>query len=240
MIYRDGTIRNQQLFDEWSELNWEIRGYSPVLMGLDTVHAYHVKQDVAGVEYLPNDFFIQPGGGLENNFVVSYMESKDGEETYIMLFNKDETSEQSCLFNIDEAEELNGLEYFDPHTGEYIDVDISDGCIEGQFLAGEGKLYRLNYTSEDESGDKTESGPDSEGTESEPDSDSTESEPDSDSTESEPNSESTEREPDGEKTKGTTQRVLPWVIGGVAAFVGVVVSAVVVTTVSLKRSRRKR
>ncbi|MBO5326836.1 MAG: hypothetical protein J6A84_01785 [Clostridia bacterium] len=146
LIYRDGTIRDQKLFTEWSELNWEIRGLSSVLMNLDTVHAYHVKPDLIGVEFLPRNFFLQPGGDFENDFVVSHMESKDGKETYIMLFNKSTTKSRNCFFNIDDAEGIKRIDYFDPNTGEYVKMDISAGALQDNFLAGEGKLYRLNYT----------------------------------------------------------------------------------------------
>ena len=144
LIYRDGTIRNQELYDAWSELNWEVRGLSDILMNLDTVHAYHVRSTTRGVESLPEDFFLQPSG--RNDFIVSCMESKDGTEQYIMLFNKNTTrSSMPCKFTIDEAEGLKGVEYFDPNIGEYIPIDISDGMLKDTFKAGEGKLYRLDY-----------------------------------------------------------------------------------------------
>lgn len=158
LIYRDGTIRNPELFDAWSELNWEVRGLSSILMNVDAAHAYHVIDNAGAVELLPKDFYLQPSERLENDFVVSVMESKTGEDKYIMLFNKNFTKEKSkCLFNIDSAEGIKGIEYFDPHTGEYIPVDISKGTLSDSFLAGEGKLYRLNYASDNENdeGDHT-------------------------------------------------------------------------------------
>ncbi len=143
LIYRDGTIRNPELFAFWSELNWEVRGLSSVLMNLDTVHAYHVIKNVGGVEYLPEDYFLQPDG--RNDFLVSHMESKDGDETYIMLFNKNTRRTASCDFTVDPDSGVKWLEYFDPFIGEYIPVELTDGSLEDSFKAGEGKLYRLRY-----------------------------------------------------------------------------------------------
>ena len=143
LIYRDGTIRDPEFYDAWSELNWEVRGLSSVLMNLDTVHAYHVMKNVEGVEYLPEDYFLQPDG--RNDFIVSHMESKDGEETYIMLFNKNTKRKANCDFDVSADSGVKWMEYFDPFIGEYVPVDISDGSLEDSFRAGEGKLYRLRY-----------------------------------------------------------------------------------------------
>ena len=143
LIYRDGTIRDPEFYDAWSELNWEVRGLSSVLMNLDTVHAYHVMKNVEGVEYLPEDYFLQPDG--RNDFIVSHMESKDGEETYIMLFNKNTKRKTSCDFDVSADSGVKWMEYFDPFIGEYVPVDISSGSLEDSFRAGEGKLYRLRY-----------------------------------------------------------------------------------------------
>ena len=41
VVYRDGTVRNQEKYDFQSNLNWEVRSMGRVLMNLDTVHAYH-------------------------------------------------------------------------------------------------------------------------------------------------------------------------------------------------------
>ncbi len=151
LIYRDGTIRDQELFDAWSELNWEVRGLSDILMSVDVAHAYHVIDNAGAVELLTEDYFLQPNRKFENNFIISDMESKSGDEKYIMLFNKDFTKEKTkCLFDIDASEGIVGIDYFDPNTGEYIPMNISNGTLVDTFKAGEGKLYRLNYTSENE------------------------------------------------------------------------------------------
>lgn len=141
LIYRDGTIRDPELFAAWGELNWEIRGLSKALMNLDTVHAYHTDTKVGGVEYLPSDFFIIPNGRAE--FVISYMEAKDGTEPYIMLFNKSLRRDADMEFFVDLSSGIEGIEYLDPYTGEYVPMDISDGKLSDTFAVGQGKLYRL-------------------------------------------------------------------------------------------------
>ena len=142
LIYRDGTIRDPELFAAFSDLNWEVRGLSSILMNQDVVHAYH-NQSANGVETLPEDYFIQPDG-RRMEFIVSVMEPKEGEDRYIMLFNKNtERNTMECKFNVDLTGEVKWLEYFDPFTGEYIPVEIKDGVMEETFRAGEGRVYRL-------------------------------------------------------------------------------------------------
>ena len=142
LIYRDGTIRDPELFAAFSELNWEIRGLSSILMNQDVVHAYHTTK-ANGVETLPEDYFIQPDG-RRMEFIVSVMEPKEGEDRYIMLFNKNtKRNTMECKFNVDLTGEVKWLEYFDPFTGEYIPVEIKDGVMEETFRAGEGRVYRL-------------------------------------------------------------------------------------------------
>ena len=143
LIYRDGSIRDPELYAFWSELNWEVRGLSDLLMNLDTAHAYHVQKNVDGVELLPDDYFLQPSG--RNDFIISVMEPKEGEDQYIMIFNKNSKRDVSCKFEVDASAGVQWLEYFDPHIGEYIPVEFTDGLLKDEFLAGEGKLYRLRY-----------------------------------------------------------------------------------------------
>ena len=142
LIYRDGTIRNPELYAFWSELNWEVRGLSDILMNVDVAHAYHTRA-ANGVETLPEDYFIQPVN-KRSEFIISVMEPKAGEEQYIMLFNKNyKRDEITAKFQVDLSGDVKWLEYFDPHTGEYTPVEITDGVIEETFLAGEGRVYRL-------------------------------------------------------------------------------------------------
>ncbi len=141
LIYRDGTIRDPELFAAWGELNWEIRGLSDALMNLDTQHAYHTTNKQSGVEVLPSDFILTPAG--KEDFVVSYMVAKDGSEPHIMLFNKSLRNEAEASFNVDPFCGIEAIEYLDPYTGEYVPVGISDGVLTDTFRIGEGKLYRL-------------------------------------------------------------------------------------------------
>ena len=143
LIYRDGTIRDPELFAFWSELNWEVRGLSDILMNLDTAHAYHVLKNVAGVEQLPDDYFLQPSG--RNDFVISVMEPKEGDDQYIMLFNKNSKRNVTSKFTVDASSGVKWMEYFDPNIGEYIPVEFEDGMLKEKFLPGEGRLYRLRY-----------------------------------------------------------------------------------------------
>ena len=144
LIYRDGTIRDPELYAFWSELNWEVRGLSSVLMNLDTAHAYHTTKSTGGVEYLPDDFFLQVGKG-RNEYVISVMEPKEGDDRYIMIFNKSYQREANGKFTVAADSDVKWLEYFDPHTGEYIPVEFVDGELRDTYLPGEGKLYRLRY-----------------------------------------------------------------------------------------------
>ena len=143
LIYRDGTIRNPELFAAWSDLNWEVRGLSSILMNLDTVHAYHTRK-TNGVEQLPEDFFLQ-APSRRSDFIISVMEPKEGDDQYIMIFNKDFSREITTQFTFDTDGEVKWLEYFDPFIGEYIPVEITGGKMSESFRAGEGKLYRLRY-----------------------------------------------------------------------------------------------
>ena len=155
LIYRDGQIHDPELFAAWSELNWEIRGLSDILMNADTVHAYHTRKTVKNVEYLPADFYLKPTKTMD--FIVSEMESKDGAEKYIMLYNKNLKAKAttSVSFSIDPASGITGIEYFDPFIGEYIKMDISDGILKDEFKYGEGKLYRLCYDLVEETTEET-------------------------------------------------------------------------------------
>ncbi len=142
-IYRDGTIRDPALFAAWSELNWEIRGLSSILMNLDAAHAYHTAP-IDGVEMLPGNFFLQPVEE-EAEFVISVMEPKEGEDQYIMIFNKNDRSEVTASFTAAADSGVKWMEYVDPFTGEYIPVEFEDGGMTEDFRIGEGKLYRLRY-----------------------------------------------------------------------------------------------
>ena len=143
VIYRDGTIRDPEFFAAFSDLNWEVRGLSPILMNVDVAHAYHVQKNVQGVEGLPDDYFLQPSG--RNDFIISVMETKEGDDQYIMIFNKNTKRNATCKFTVDPASGVKWVEYFDPHIGEYIPVEFEDGMLKDKFIPGEGRIYRLRY-----------------------------------------------------------------------------------------------
>ena len=154
IIYRDGTIRDPELYEAFKELNWEVRGMSSILMNLDAAHAYHVKANVDGVEKLPEDFFLQPAN--RNDFIISVMEPKEGEDQYIMIFNKNSRREVDGSFTVDSASGVKWVEYFDPNIGEYIPVKFEDGKLNDDYLPGEGKLYRLRYDNPPSETEETE------------------------------------------------------------------------------------
>ena len=167
LIYRDGTIRDPELFAAWGELNWEVRGLSSVLMNLDTVHAYHTDKRAKGVEIIPSDFFMKCAGGTRNGgFIVSVMEPKEGDDSYIMIFNKDyEKEDLSGTFTFSSDSGVKWVEYFDPFIGEYIPVELTNGKFSTDFRPGEGRLYRLRYDAPPASTEETTETPVEETTE---------------------------------------------------------------------------
>ncbi len=142
VIYRDGTIRNKQLLKDFGKLNAEVHALGDTLMKLDTIHAYHTKDGIAGVELLPEDWMITPVGDAD--FIISHMVTKKGDETYIMLFNKSWEQPVTATFAVSSYSGIESLTYISPWGGKEYPVTISDGRITETFRAGEGKLYKLN------------------------------------------------------------------------------------------------
>jgi hypothetical protein len=142
LIYRNGTIRNPQLFEDFGNLNREILTLGETLMKLDTVHAYHTKADVAGVEKLPADWMITPV--RQENFIISQMVTAAGDQTYVMLFNKDWAHEATASFAVSPFSGIESLEYVSPFDGLTTTVTPEDGVFTDTFRPGEGKLYKLN------------------------------------------------------------------------------------------------
>ena len=142
VIYRDGTIKDKQLFKDFGKLNNEIHVLGDTLMKLDTVHAYHTKDGIAGVEFLPADWMITPVG--DENFVISHMVSKKGDETYVMLFNKSWEQPVTASFRISAYSGIEALSYVSPFNGNEYPVTVNDGVFTETFRPGEGKLYRLS------------------------------------------------------------------------------------------------
>ncbi len=142
VIYRDGTIRDKKLLKDFGKLNREVHTLGDTLMKLDTVHAYHTKEGVAGVEMLPADWMITPAG--DENFVISHMVTPKGDETYVMLFNNSWEKPVTASFRISAFSGIESMEYVSPFNGSVYPVQIRDGVITETFRAGEGKLYKLN------------------------------------------------------------------------------------------------
>lgn len=63
LIYRDGTIRDQDLFDGVSALNWQVRALSPIVMNSDVSAAYHTAEGVRRGENAAFRLFPAPENG---------------------------------------------------------------------------------------------------------------------------------------------------------------------------------
>jgi len=144
LIYCDGTIHDQLLYDNVTALNYKLRAVGDILINYDCVHAYHTdKTKGYSTEYLPSDYFItQKTTGCDT--VISYFKPYKGyEEKYIFLFNNDWNNEKIVDYELDLYSGISGLEYFDPVAGNYIKTDIKSGKLSVAFGAGEGRLYRI-------------------------------------------------------------------------------------------------
>ena len=142
IIYRDGTIRNRQLFKDFGKLNAEIRNLGDTLMKLDTIHAYHTVDQTAGVELLPANWMITPLG--DENLIISHMVTPGGNETYVMIFNKNWKNPITASFRISEFSGIDSLTYISPFNGNSYAVSTEGGVFTETFRPGEGKLYKLN------------------------------------------------------------------------------------------------
>lgn len=142
IIYRDGTIRNKKLLKDFGKLNREVHTLGDTLMKLDTVHAYHTKDGISGVEMLPADWMITPVG--EQNFIISHMITRNGDETYVMLFNNSWEKPVTASFQISVHSGIESMTYISPFNGHDYPVTIQDGVLTETFRPGEGKLYKLN------------------------------------------------------------------------------------------------
>lgn len=142
IIYRDGSIRDRKLFKEFGELNREVLTLGDRLMKLDTVHAYHTHDEIAGVEILPKDWMITPVDDV--NFVVSHMVTSKGDETYVMLFNNNWEHPVTATFQVSEFSGIESMSYISPFNSCEYAVNILDGAFTETFRPGEGKLYKLN------------------------------------------------------------------------------------------------
>ena len=142
VIYRDGTIRNKKLLKEFGKLNREARTLGSTLMKLDTVHAYHTKEGIAGVELLPEDWMITPVE--DGDFVISHMITANGDETYVMILNNSWEHPATASFRVSEFSGIESMAYISPFNGNEYPANVTDGVLKETFRPGEGKLYKLN------------------------------------------------------------------------------------------------
>ena len=141
IIYRDGTVRDKKLLREFGKINYEARTLGDTLMKLDTVHAYHTRDGIAGVELLPRDWMITPVE--DGDFVISHMVTANGDETYVMIFNNSFVHPTTAAFRISEFSGIESLTYISPFNGNEYPVSVNDGVFTETFRTGEGKLYKL-------------------------------------------------------------------------------------------------
>ena len=141
LIDREGNILHQELYDQVSSMNWEIRSMSDLLMNLDCLHAYHTQNDVADVEVLPENWIVTPADS--SDLILSYMRAKDGTEPYLAVFNKSFESEVEQTFILDEGSGITGLEAYNPATKQYDAVAIENGTFTLSLAKSELKFLRL-------------------------------------------------------------------------------------------------
>ena len=142
VIYRDGTVRDKQLLKDFGSLNAEVHALGDTLMKLDTIHAYHTKNNVGGVEILPANWMITPVE--DSDFIISHMISKKGDDTYVMLFNKSWESSVTASFAVSELSGIESMTYVSPFDGKNKPVSLQNGILTETFRPGEGKLFKLN------------------------------------------------------------------------------------------------
>lgn len=142
IIYRDGTIHNKKLLEEFGKLNYEARTLGKTLMKLDTVHAYHTQDGISGVELLPKDWMITPIS--DENFIISHMITHHGDETYVMLFNNSWEHPATASFRISRFSGIESMTYISPFNGNEYPVVLQDRILTDTFRPGEGKLFKLN------------------------------------------------------------------------------------------------
>jgi hypothetical protein len=140
IIYRDGTIRNQQLYNDFAALNKEMAVLGDTLINLECLHAYHSRAGIDGVEILPKDWMLVPDE--DDDIIISHMADRNNGDTYVMIFNK-QIKAQDATINVD-YKNVESMSYLNPFTGEWENVDMESGTFDVSLRAGEGKLYRVN------------------------------------------------------------------------------------------------
>ncbi|MDR1093033.1 MAG: chitobiase/beta-hexosaminidase C-terminal domain-containing protein, partial [Clostridiales bacterium] len=137
-------------------LNWQTRQLGPVLMSIDTAHAYHTGSAPSGTEALPKNFLLQPANAGDN-LIFSLCYGKDG-GLYLMLFSKELSGSKSYTVNADTSTGMTGLTWYKPDSFDVlptpsaglelpapqeVPVPFSDGSFTVELQAGEMRLYRI-------------------------------------------------------------------------------------------------
>lgn len=143
-ISKEGN--KSEYYEDIVDLNWAVRAMGNVLMNYDCSGAYHTDTRAIGVQYFPDNFILMPSKG--GDLIISYLESKDGSEDQIMIFNKSLHNNYKDKIIINGLANVEGIKKF-RHTQArtvehtYDDVDISRGLFDISLAPGEVALYKL-------------------------------------------------------------------------------------------------
>ncbi len=149
------------LYEPMTILNWQIRQLGDIIMNIDVKHAYHTAAAPSGTEALPSSFILQPGSSSDR-FVYSIAYSKDTNEPYLLVFNKELSGDaKEYTFNVDLNTGIESLTYYKPTdytmdtlpdptdlentllAPEEVKYDVSGGTFTDTFKPGEMKIYKI-------------------------------------------------------------------------------------------------
>ncbi len=130
IIDMNGNIRNEALYKELINMNWEIRDMEDIIMNLDCLHAYHTLNhaDFNSVELLPQGWVLQPNDSSAD-LIISHMQTKDTKEPYLVITNKSFTEAQTVTFKISPDSGIQSLARYNAKTKEYDEVSIINDCF---------------------------------------------------------------------------------------------------------------
>ncbi len=157
----DSAGNPTDLYDPMTILNWQTRQLGGILMNIDVKHAYHTAKTPVGAEALPSGFILQPGKTTDS-FVYSIAYSKDANEPYLLVFNKELSGDaKEYSFNVDLGTGIEKIKYYKPSDytldtlpdpsdlentllpPEEIEYDVGGGSFSDTFKPGEIKIYKL-------------------------------------------------------------------------------------------------
>lgn len=130
IIDMNGNIRDEALYKELINMNWEIRDMEDIIMNLDCLHAYHTLNhaDFNSVELLPQGWVLQPNDSSAD-LILSHMQTKDTKEPYLVITNKSFTEAQTVTFKISPDSGIQSLARYNAKTKEYDEVSIINDCF---------------------------------------------------------------------------------------------------------------